>query len=162
MTNSDGSGIKTVKADSGKITFSHEAPGFSIQYPEDWVQLQVPPHIGNAVFYASQLMMRDITIRVVDKNDPSIPPDYSLENAISYFSRMLRIYGTDINVLSDQQTKLKDGTPAAEGVMEYRRVGTNKVTILTLTTDHADKWISISIGAISDLYKKNSRISCIR
>ena len=65
----------------------------------------------------------DVSDRVVNKCDLSLPPDYSLENATAYFARILKLSGTDIKVLSDQQTKLKDGTPAAEGVVEYRRAG---------------------------------------
>ncbi len=148
---------KTAKTALGIKTFKHDAPGFSIQYPENWVQLQIPPRFPNAVFYAAQEPARDFIIRVVNKRDPQLPSDYSLENTTAYFFRMLRIFGTDSKIISDQQTKLKDGTPAAEGVLEYRRAGMHKVKVLALTTAYEGKWITISIFAISDLYSEEFR-----
>jgi len=148
---------KAVKNGSGLRTFRNEAPGFSIQYPENWIQLEVAPRMGNAVFYASQEPGRDLTIRVDDQRDPTQSTGDSLKTVTANLASMVRVLGTDINILSDQQTKLKDGTPAAEGLLEFRRAGMHKVKLLTLITTCEDKWITVVIGVIPDFYKEEFR-----
>ena len=107
------------------------------------------PH---AVFYALLIPGGDFIIRVIEKSDPAIPSDYSLENATAYHSLFLGNYGTDIEEILNQQKTLKDGTKATEGLLEFRSSGTTKTKYHVFTTARENKWINITIGVISKIY----------
>jgi len=139
----------------GLKTFTHHSPGFVIQYPEEWTQLKVPPLIPHAVFFAIKPGGADFSIRVVEKSDPTFPSDFSLENATQKMALMLENYGTDCTIISDNQTKLKDGTPASEGVVEYRNSGTTRAKVFGFRVEKEDKWIIFTIGAISQCFKED-------
>ena len=143
---------ETLKTGSRLKTFTYDSPGFSIQYPDDWVPLQIP-QIPNAVFYAEQIPGADFIIRVLDKSDPGLPADISLETATGYLSPMLGNFGRDIAIISEEKITLKDGTPAQLGFVEYRYVGTTKVKVLGLIVNKGDKWIVVTIGVIATCYK---------
>jgi NAD(P)-dependent dehydrogenase (short-subunit alcohol dehydrogenase family) len=134
--------------------FEHDSPRFSIQYPEEWVQLKAPPLLTHAVFYALRIPGADFTIRVIDKSDPALPSDYSLENATSYRALFLENFGTGSTIISDKQTTLKDGTPANEGLIEYKNLGIVKIKVIDFTVDKGDKWIVITIGVNSKCFEE--------
>jgi len=134
-------------------TYNHESPGFSIQYPGNWVQIKPGPLMTNAVFIAVLIPGADLVISIFDKSE--FPSGSKLENATSYTTGLLENLGTDVTVISDQMTTLKDGTPANEGILEYRNSGIVKVKILTLTVANESQFISIILGAISEVYQED-------
>jgi len=144
---------KTDETSLNLETFKYGSPEFSVQYPSNWVPLQVP-RIPNAVFYAEQIPGADFIIRVIDKSDPELPSGFSLETASGVVGQHLENYGNNSTVISDHLLTIKSGEPAQVGMIEYRWVGTTKATVLVMTVDKGDKWIVITIGAISTCYRE--------
>ena len=134
-------------------TFTNESPVFTIQYPDSWTSLQIPL-IPNAVFYAEQIPGADFVVRVFDKSDPALPADISLETATQKLTEMLAGFGTDVTVVSDKRSELKDGTPSQEGLITYRWQGKTHVKVLGLAFEKEDKFFLITIGAISTCYQE--------
>ena len=87
----------------------------------------------------------DLVIRVFDRSDPILPPDMSLENATGSLASEIETFATDVDIISDKQMTLKDGTPVIESVIEYRRFGTLKSKLCGITVAPENKWINVGI-----------------
>lgn len=61
----------------------------------------------------------------------------------------------EINVISEEPTNLKDGTPAYETTIEYKMVGIFKVKSIYLSVIKDEKWIRISVSSEANSFKEN-------
>jgi len=57
-------------------------------------------------------------------------------------------------IVSDRETTLKDGTPANEGVLEYRASGGLRIKVLGITVVKDDRWVMVVIGTPSASYSE--------
>jgi hypothetical protein len=89
-------------------------PAFTVSYPKEWEEMPLPP---GAVFFAAGTR-------------PDLPPSpvfgilvfssvLPLEDWAKYFMPVWINIWTDIKVLSDKPSRLKDGTPAREVEFEF-------------------------------------------
>jgi hypothetical protein len=86
-------------------------PAFTVSYPKEWEQITVQ---GVAVFSVG-VSQHDLPWLSIDV----IPSPLPLEEwAKIYIPHFLQL-GTDLKVLSDKPSLLKDGTPAREVEFEY-------------------------------------------
>ena len=125
------------------ITYKHSSPAFTLQYPGDWMRMNPNPGPGH-VFNATT-MGCDLVIRVFDRSHPIQPPEMSLENATGLLASEIETFATDVDIISDKQKTLKDGTPVIESVIEYRRFGTLKSKLCGITVAPENKWINVGI-----------------
>ena len=91
-------------------------PAFTVSYPKEWVE--VPP--GQELFLAPgrpdriyPLALSTLLTIVV------FPSPLPLEDWAKIFMPVWVEYATDIKVLSDKPSQLKDGTPAREVEFEF-------------------------------------------
>ncbi|MCP4750670.1 MAG: SDR family NAD(P)-dependent oxidoreductase, partial [Proteobacteria bacterium] len=143
------------EADQAEIEpniYQHGSPAFSIRYPGRWMRLNPNPGPGH-VFLARNPGI-ELVIRVFDKSDPVLPPDLSLENATRTLALEIEAFGTDIEIISDRQMTLKDGTPVAESVVEYNRFGSIKSRLCGITLARKDKWINVGMFSIPHYFRE--------
>lgn len=132
-------------------TYEHKSPAFSISYPIDWIQINpVPTPILRLVFLVLQPGFGlSLSISISKKS-----PSRQLEDAPKKFVRFLKSIGNEIKIISSKQTRLKDGTPANETVVEYMRLGFTKYKVLCVSVFRDNKVIRIIISAIANSYSE--------
>ncbi len=118
-------------------------PTFSVVYPGNWQEkIPVPP----IVFWAEAPEdLPSIRIAVVP----------NLNTPLKYFTRVyvpqLAKIGKDIQVLSDKESSLKDGTSARETMIEWVPNGGTKMKTLFLTAKKEDIWITVAVSDSKDV-----------
>jgi len=131
----------------GSKTFEHPSPRFSMTYPADWMELHPimdPNYVFNAGFPG-----RDLLIHVSD-----IPSGLTLENTTKAVAEVLKLFGNEINIISDKQTQLKDGTPGQEGVIEYLLRGVMNMKLIIVSCFKDNKWIRVRVSGQTRLYNE--------
>jgi len=124
-------------------TYKHKSPAFSISYPKDWTQVTpVPTPVLKQVFLALAVPNYGLSISTSRKSTGMV-----LENTSKKLIRYLNTIAKDIRLISSQQTKLRDGTPAYETVIEYLRMGVQKSKILCITVFSDDKVIRVIVSS---------------
>ena len=132
-------------------TYEHKSPAFSISYPNDWTQVNpVPTPVLKQVFLALQIPNYGLSISISKKSQ-----DMLLENTSKKLVRYLKSVGTEIKIISSQQTTLKDGTPANETVVEYLRMGFLEYKVLCVTVFSDNKVIRIIISSGANCYSED-------
>jgi hypothetical protein len=120
--------------------YVHGWPAFTVSYPKEWVVTPPPPGAFFKVGAARQDLSPSpqLTVTVVT----SILP---LEDWAKMYMPVYSQVGTDIKVLSEKPSQLKDGTPAREVELEF--VGKNgpKLNNLILMTKKGAVWISVTL-----------------
>jgi hypothetical protein len=146
---SDNQGITTTPAKEEKDTSfpSKSSPGlyvnswpvFTLSYPAHW-QEQTPQ--AGQVFNATA---PGLTPRLKVSVFPYSMP---LEMATHIFTNALRQIGSDIKVIYDKPSKLKDGVPAQEAELEWVHNSGTKLNTLLLAANKDDIWIMITLSDI--------------
>lgn len=132
------------------MTYEHKSPAFSISYPSDWTQVNpVPTPVLKQVFLALAVPNYGLSISVSKKSQGLL-----LENTSKKLVRYLKTIGKEINIISSKQTKLKDGTPANETVIEYLRTGFHKSKILCIAVFSDNKVIRIIVSSGANCYSE--------
>jgi len=132
-------------------TYEHKSPAFSFSYPNDWIQVNpVPTPVLSIVFLAIQVPKYGLSISISKKS-----PNMQLENTTKKLVRYLKLTGNEIKMISSQQTKLNDGTPAYETVFGYMRFGVTKYKVLCVTTFRDNKIIRLIISALANCYNED-------
>jgi len=124
-------------------TFRNDSPGFSVSYPDHFIELNPSP-ISKAIFTASYA---DINLEI---NVSTISPKRRLEELPKKIIRGLKIMTNEIETISDKPTNLRDGTPARETIFEYKVVGLFKSRSMHLSAIRDGKWIRIVISATAN------------
>ncbi len=113
-------------------------PAFTVSYPKEWVEL--PPGVAT-VFEAGGtrpgLPPSPVLTIVV------FPTPLPLEEWAKVVMPVWVEYYTDIKVLSDKPSQLKDGTPAREIEVEYVTKDGRKLNDLLLATKKGLMWFNI-------------------
>jgi len=123
--------------------FRNDSPAFSITYPDYFIDLNPSP-ISKAIFTASHA---DINLEI---NVSTISPKRRLEELTKKIVRSLKIITKEIEIISDEPTNLRDGTPAYETILEYKVVGVFKTKSMHLSVLKDGKWIRVSISAAAN------------
>jgi hypothetical protein len=120
--------------------YVHGWPAFTVSYPKEWVVL---PPTQTSSFHAGVSRpdlpaSPQLTITVVASTLP-------LGDWAKMYMPVYSQVGTDIKVLSEKPSQLKDGTPAREVELEF--VGKNgpKLNNLILMTKKGTVWISVTL-----------------
>jgi hypothetical protein len=120
--------------------YVHGWPAFTVSYPKEWAVLPPAPtstfHAG--VSRPGLPASPQLTILVV----PSILP---LEDWAKIYMPVYSQVGTDIKVLSEKPSQLKDGTPAREVELEFVAKNGPKLNNLILMTKKGTVWISVTL-----------------
>ena len=102
-------------------------PAFTVSYPKEWVEVTAQ---GNSVFSAG-VSQQHLPFLGIDVMPNPLPLE---EWAKIYMAHFLEL-ATDIKVLSDKPSQLKDGTPAREveweGVTKTTGLKTNVLLLMT-------------------------------
>jgi hypothetical protein len=114
-------------------------PAFTVSYPKEWVEITVQ---GGAVFSVG-VSQRDLPGLAIDVNPSPLPLE---EWAKIYMPVFLQLV-TDIKVLSDRPSQLKDGTPAREIELESVLKNGPKVNDFMLMTKKDVMWVVILLKA---------------
>jgi hypothetical protein len=134
-------------------------PAFTVSYPKDWEEMLGGPF---AVFYAGRTRpdlppgthLPSVIIIVV----PSVLP---LEDWPKIFMSMIVATYTDIKVLSDKPSQLKDGTPSRETVGEGVTKDGRKENSFSVMTKKDVTWVDVTVtddkGMISEDLKRTAR-----
>ena len=141
----------SVELKVGSKLYENMSPPFLLTYPDDLIEFNADP-FTKQVFHVSKLGC-DLQILVSRK-----PTKMKLEDATKTIADNLKETANEIKILSDQQTKLSDGTLANEGVIECKLVGIYEQKRLNLSVFLGKKWIRVIISAncnsdIEDLKK---------
>jgi hypothetical protein len=121
--------------------YVHGWPAFTISYPKEWVVTPPPPGAFFKVGAARQGLspLPQLTVTVVT----SILP---IEDWTKIYMPMYSQISTDIKVLSDKPSQLKDNTPAKEIELEFVPKNGPKMNHFILMTKKGLTWISITLG----------------
>ena len=108
-------------------------PAFTVTYPKEWVEITVQ---GGAVFSAgvSQQHLPNLAIDVT-------PNPLPLEEWAKIYMPVFLQLGTDIKVLSDKPSQLKDGTRTREIELEFVLKNGPKVNHFILMTKKDVIWV---------------------
>jgi len=123
--------------------FRNDSPGFSVTYPDYFIELNPSP-ISKAVFVASYA---DINLEIYVSK---ISPNRRLEELTKKIVRSLEFLTKGIEIISNEPTNLRDGTPAHETTFEYKLVGVFKTKSMHLSVIKDGKWIRVSISAAAN------------
>ncbi|MBA7639924.1 hypothetical protein ES703_47585 [subsurface metagenome] len=123
--------------------FRNDSPGFSVTYPDYFIELNPSP-ISKAVFVASYA---DINLEIYVSK---ISPNRRLEELTKKIVRSLEFLTKGIEIISNEPTNLRDGTPAHETTFEYKLVGVFKTKNMHLSVIKDGKWIRVSISAAAN------------
>jgi hypothetical protein len=120
-------------------------PAFTVSYPKEWEEVPLPP---SAVFEAARVRpdLSPSPVLVIIVWASPLP----LEDWAKQFMPVWIEYFTDIKILSDKPSQLKDGTPAREGEVEWvakydptQRSVKRKENALLLATKRDSIWVSL-------------------
>ncbi|MFW9942900.1 MAG: SDR family NAD(P)-dependent oxidoreductase [Candidatus Thorarchaeota archaeon] len=129
---------------AGEIkVFQNDSPKFRVSYPDYFVELY-PSSISKAIFSAS---FADINLEITVSK---VSPNRRLEDLTKKVVRGLKIITKEIEIISDEPTSLRDGTPAQEMTFEYKVAGVFKTKSMHLSVINDEKWIRVSISATAN------------
>ena len=107
-------------------------------YPKNWVPVSLSPDVP-INFLATNLEFM-FTVLIMDS------PNTELKNVTGMISMFLNRMGTDVKVIANRETKLKDNTVAYEGEIEYKRSGLIKTGNSILSVIKEKKLISVMVS----------------
>jgi hypothetical protein len=144
-----------------KPTFYHLVPGtyvngwprFTISYPKDWVERR-PEHGARGVFQAGIPVAtqwgRDFGVYVF-----TFPP--SLDKYIDLVERYWRAKATDVTVVIDKPSQLRDGTPAREIELQMV-VNGEPLYLLVVATKKGDLLIHVATSSFKEKIGEDQRV----
>ncbi|MHA2390497.1 MAG: SDR family NAD(P)-dependent oxidoreductase [Promethearchaeota archaeon] len=121
--------------------FQNDSPAFTVTYPDYFIDLNPVNPLSKAIFYASYA---DRNIEIIISK---ISPKRRLDELTKKILRNLNYFAKEINIISEEPSNLKDGTPAYETTIEYKVIGIFKVRTVYLSVIKDEKWIRISISS---------------
>ncbi len=130
-----------------KKIFQNDSPAFTVTYPDYFIEINPSP-ISKAIFTASYA---DINLEI---NISKISPKRRLEDLTKKVVRGLKIITKEIEIISDEPTNLRDGTPSYETLFEYKVVGVFKTKSMHLSVIKDGKWIRVSISAAANNFNE--------
>jgi hypothetical protein len=109
-------------------------PRFTVTYPMDWVERHLSTLSGEVFRVSPPGSAGLYTFRVNLLSTYIIPP---LDKFADYFASLLRTVHTDVTVVSDKPSRLRDGTPAREIGIKYvvNGVPVNSLALITKKGD---------------------------
>jgi hypothetical protein len=124
-------------------TYVNGWPRFTIHYPKDWVERRV--NFGGVVFGAKAPEPEPFRLfSIVITTDPA-----PLDKWADLFVRFQRTNGaTDVVIVTDKPSKLRDGTPAREVELQMVVNGT-PVRVVGLATKKGGEFIATGCGSSS-------------
>ncbi|MBY9019580.1 MAG: SDR family NAD(P)-dependent oxidoreductase [Candidatus Lokiarchaeota archaeon] len=128
-----------VKSKVGSKLYENVSPPFLLTYPDDLIELNPSP-LTKQVFNAYKLGC-DLQIFVSRK-----PAKMQLEDTTKTIADDLKALANEIRIISDQETKLSDGTLANEGIIECKLMGVYEARRLNLSVFQEKKWIRVTIS----------------
>jgi hypothetical protein len=118
-------------------------PAFTVSYPKEWEWVEGPAVAPAIVFQAKATR-------------PDLPPlyiaigvtanDLPLEDWAKMIMPFYIEFATDVKVLYDKPSQLKDGTPAREIEVEYVMKDVRKQNNFTFMTKKDTVWVTISLA----------------
>jgi NAD(P)-dependent dehydrogenase (short-subunit alcohol dehydrogenase family) len=133
--------------------FDQITPTFTITYPDKWIEMKPPIDIYPNLIFLTSFPGQTLEVWVHD-----VTPDMDLENSTETWVDGLKSHVRDVQVISDKQTKLSDGSPANEGLTEHLAFGYNyKMRGLHLSTFRENKCISILLYTLASIYNDDLR-----
>ncbi len=138
---------------TGIITkrFDQITPTFSITYPDKWIEMKPPINIYPNLIFAPSFPGQNLEVWLRD-----VPPNMLLENATKILVDGSKHLVQEVKIISDNQTKLNDGTPANEGLAEILTFGYNiKMKGIHLSTFKDNKWISVLLYTLASIYDED-------
>jgi hypothetical protein len=124
---------------SGPGLYVNARPVFTLSYPAHW--LEQTPEAGQVFNAAAPGLTPRLTVSVFPNSMP-------LEMATNFFINALSQIGSDIKVIYDKSSKLKDGAPAQEAELEWVHNSGTKLNTLLITANKDDIWIMITLSDI--------------
>ncbi|MFW9825826.1 MAG: hypothetical protein ACFFE4_23005, partial [Candidatus Thorarchaeota archaeon] len=129
--------------------FQNDSPGFTVSYPGNFIDLNPVNPLSKAIFYASYAD-RNLEISV-----SKVSPKRHLEDLTKKIVRILNYYATEINIISEEPSILKDGTPSYETTIEYKVLGIFKVRSVYLSVIKEEKWIRLMVSSEASSFDEN-------
>lgn len=129
--------------------FQNDSPGFTMTYPGNFIDLNPVNPLSKAIFYASYAD-RNLEISI-----SKVSPKRRLEDLTKKILRILNYYTTEINIISEEASKLKDGTPSYETTIEYKVLGIFKVRSVYLSVIKEEKWIRLMVSSEASSFDEN-------
>jgi NAD(P)-dependent dehydrogenase (short-subunit alcohol dehydrogenase family) len=140
-------GLKIKKEIKSK-TFQNESPKFKVTYPDYFIDLNPNP-MTKASFFAS---FADYNLEISVTN---ISPKRRLEEISKRILRTLKYIATEVQIISDEVTELRDGTPAYETTIECKMVGIFRVKMVNLSVIKDEKLVRVNISTGINNYNEN-------
>ncbi|MFX1324466.1 MAG: SDR family NAD(P)-dependent oxidoreductase [Promethearchaeota archaeon] len=122
-------------------TFQNDLPRFTVTYPSNFINLNPVNPLSKAIFYAS------IADKTLEISVSKVSPKRRLEDLTKRIMRNLNYYAKEINIFSENPSKLKDSTPAYETTMEYKILGIFKVRSVYLSVIKDEKWVCVMVSS---------------
>jgi hypothetical protein len=129
-------------------------PSFTISYPKEWVE---EPFIAPGCVFSAGAAWPDIPpgAHLPMLTTAVGPSPLPLEDWAKIMMPFYQQQGTDIKVLSDKPSQLKDGTPAREIRIEYvatgsKGMGAGKRNILHFVTKKDVTWVDVALSTAEE------------
>ena len=124
--------------------------GFSVTWPDGWTNQPVANKATDMKTLQGPNKDKGVTISVVDKGDIK-----SLKDCAAAYGKGLEAsgIGSDFEVVSNEPTKTKDGSPAYFAETEWMYGGTTLITTGIMSAFKGNKWIYVhlwTLGALED------------
>ena len=120
--------------------YVHGWPAFTVTYPKEWMVMPPWPTILFQAGAARPNLFPSPALTISVSSSP-----LSLEDWAKVVMPLYKLIGTDIKVLSDKPSQLKDGTPTREAEFELVLRNGTKLNIFILMTKKDIAWISITL-----------------
>jgi hypothetical protein len=120
-------------------TYVNGWPRFTLTYPKDWLEAKPAPHETFRV--TSPDRSRGEALAVVTMLDP-LPLDRLADRQITFFKGI----ASDLTLVTDKASQLRDGTPARETEIQMIQNGL-PLNFCAVATKKGDLWISVGVGS---------------
>jgi hypothetical protein len=127
-------------------------PRFTIYYPKDWVELHPDYGVGG-LFRAGMSVATELGR---DFGVYAIPFPPSLDKYIDPLVRFWRDRATDVTVVSDKPSQLRDGTPAREVELQMV-VNGEPFNLFGIATKKGDLCIITNVGSFKEKIGEDQR-----
>ena len=149
------SGILVLPSVTFASEYTHNSPAFSVTFPDNW---NIMPSIyKNQILYVQEPgpgTRPQLHISVGD-----LPEGANLANAGKRYAEGLKLFSKEITIISDEEIKLENGTPARKSVLKWNWGGVAPLNSLVVTAIRNNKEISIEIHAPGELGEVENNIA---
>jgi hypothetical protein len=130
-------------------TYVNGWPRFTITYPKDWVERPLP---GGVFFWAKSPGPARMESVAIAGGPIPVPLDKYVDFAVPYFKRQ----ASDVTVVSDKPSRLRNGTPARELEMKFVMNG-QPVRWLGVATKRDDILVSANVSTSKGIIGEDLR-----